>query len=268
MDEHDTIPALRSDGTSFPSEISMARFEVGREHVLALRLRDVTERVQDEERARRSLEEKEVLLKEIHHRVKNNLQVVSSLLSLEAESPRAVGARELFLESQNRVASMALIHEKLYQSGDFSNIDFAEYLRSLSQILLDSYAMNSALISLTLDVDVRLNIHQAVPCGLIVNELLSNSIKHAFPGGRSGNIVLRFHEANERRVLHFYDDGIGLPADFDFTKTQSLGLQLVTSLTRQMRGNIRRLPQPGAGFEIDFPASQAGNQFKASAAEL
>ena len=180
------ILGRRSDGTEFPAEISIGQFEVAGEHVFTIRLRDITERVRHEQDLRRSLEEKEVLLKEIHHRVKNNLQVVSSLLSLEAESSRVAGARELFLESQNRVASMALIHEKLYQSGNFANIDFGDYIRSLAPMLLDSYAINPDRISLTIDVNVKLDIHKAVPCGLIVNELLSNTLKYAFPDGRAG----------------------------------------------------------------------------------
>jgi two-component sensor histidine kinase len=236
--------------------------------VLAIRLRDITERVRNEEEIKRSLEEKEVLLKEIHHRVKNNLQVVSSLLSLEAGNPRVAAAKELFLESQNRVASMALIHEKLYRSGDFSNIDFGDYIRSLIQILLDSYAMNPARIALSVDVDVKLDIHKAVPCGLIVNELLSNALKHAFPDGRSGSITLSLHEMNCRRILRFSDDGVGMAENFDFRRSPSLGLQLVTTLTSQIGGAIRRLPGPGTGFEIDFPASSKPQVLqKASATE-
>ncbi|HYA18340.1 MAG TPA: PAS domain S-box protein [Bryobacteraceae bacterium] len=266
--EREAITGRRSDGTDFPAEVSIARFDVAGEHVLAIRLRDITERVRNEEEIKRSLEEKEVLLKEIHHRVKNNLQVVSSLLSLEAGNPRVAAAKELFLESQNRVASMALIHEKLYRSGDFSNIDFGDYIRSLIQILLDSYAMNPARIALTVDVDVKLDIHKAVPCGLIVNELLSNALKHAFPDGRSGSITLSLHEVNCRRILRFSDDGVGMAENFDFRRSPSLGLQLVTTLTSQIGGAIRRLPGPGTGFEIDFPVSSKPQALrKASAAE-
>jgi PAS domain S-box-containing protein len=261
------IRGQRSDGAQFPAEVSVAKFDMAGEHVLTVRVRDVTERVEHEERIRKSLEEKEVLLKEIHHRVKNNLQVVSSLLSLEAGSPRVAAAKELFLESQNRVASMALIHEKLYQSNDFSNIDFGDYITSLTQILLDSYAMNPSQIQLVLDVDLKMDIHKAVPCGLIVNELLSNSLKHAFPDGRSGLIVLRLNEVDGRRLLHYADNGVGLPDDFDYRKTQSLGFQLVTTLTSQLGGKLRRLPPPGAGFEIDFPASLTDKTRKAIAVE-
>ena len=257
MNERGSLFGLRKDGTEFPAEASISKFEVGGEKVLTVRLRDITERKRNEEQIRNSLEEKEILLKEIHHRVKNNLQVVSSLLSLQSGYPRVESVRELFLESQNRVKSMALIHEKLYQSADFSNIDFADYIESLARNLFHSYAANPEQIRLTIEVDVELDIDHAIPCGLIVNELLSNSLKHAFPEDRAGTVLLRFHQQDHQFVLLFADDGIGLPADMDFRNTESLGLQLVTTLTSQIGGTIEHLPADvGTTFQISFDTPQ------------
>jgi two-component sensor histidine kinase len=223
-----------------------------------VRLRDITERKRAEEQIKSSLHEKEVLLKEIHHRVKNNLQVVSSLLSLQSGYPRVESVRDLFIESQNRVKSMALIHEKLYQSQDLANIDFSDYIESLAHHLFHSYTANPDLVSLTTDVHVSLDIDHAIPCGLIVNELLSNSLKHAFPDSRRGVMNLYFRPVGKDLTLRFSDDGIGLPAGMDFRNTDSLGLQLITTLTNQMNGRVEHRGGVGTEFEIVFPASQSG----------
>jgi PAS domain S-box-containing protein len=256
MNERGSIFGLRKDGTEFPAEASISKFEVAGQKVLTVRLRDITERKRAEEQIRNSLEEKEILLKEIHHRVKNNLQVVSSLLSLQSGYPRMESVRELFLESQNRVKSMALIHEKLYQSADFSNIDFADYLESLARNLFHSYGVNPEQITLTIEVDVELDIDHAIPCGLIINELLSNALKHAFPEERTGTVMLAFHRQDGEFMLRFSDTGIGIPPEVDFRNTESLGLQLVTTLTSQLSGKIEKLPWAGTAFEIRFAVPQ------------
>ena len=263
MNERGSLFGLRKDGTEFPAEASISKFELAGEKVLTVRLRDITERKRAEEQIRNSLAEKEVLLKEIHHRVKNNLQVVSSLLSLQSGDPKLEPLRELFIESQNRVKSMALIHEKLYLSADFSNIDFADYIESLARNLFHSYGANPERISLTIEVDVELDIDHAIPCGLIINELLSNALKHAFPNERHGGILLRFRRRGRAFILDFSDDGIGLPPGINFRETESLGLQLVTTLTSQIGGKIERLPMEGTGFEISFeaPQPQMGKEF-------
>jgi PAS domain S-box-containing protein len=255
MNERGSLFGLRKDATEFPVEASISKFEVGDERVLTVRLRDITDRKHAEEQIKSSLHEKEVLLKEIHHRVKNNLQVVSSLLSLQSGYPRVEGVRDLFVESQNRVKSMALIHEKLYQSQDLANIDFSDYIESLAHHLFHSYAANPDTFMLHTDVDVSLDIDHAIPCGLIVNELLSNSLKHAFPDGRRGNITLLFRPEAADLVLHFSDDGIGLPSDLDFRNTESLGLQLINTLTSQLNGAVEHRRGKGAEFEIRFPAT-------------
>jgi PAS domain S-box-containing protein len=257
INERGAISGLRKNGKEFPAEASVSRFEVAGERVLTIRLRDITERRKAEARISNSLAEKEILLKEIHHRVKNNLQVISSLLSLQSGDPRVESVKELFIESQNRVTSMALIHEKLYQSADFANIDFADYIESLAGNLFRSYGVNPEQITLTIEVDVELDIDRAIPCGLILNELLSNSLKYAFPNHRKGAVLLRFHQHEGRFVLLFADDGVGLRPGFDFRQTESLGFQLVTTLTSQIGGEIERLlpgkhAASGTAFEITF----------------
>ncbi len=216
---------------------------------------DVTERNRAMEKLTASLKEKEVMLKEIHHRVKNNMQVISSMLRLQAgyiEDPKAL---ELFQESQNRVKSMALIHEKLYQSQDLARIDFADYLRNLTNHLFRSYS-GRADITLNIEVsDVRLGVDAGIPCGLIVNELVSNALKHAFPNGRPGQITVALRRENGTYVLSVKDDGVGFPKDVDFRNTPSLGLQLVNTLVSQLDGSVELISN-GAGteFRIEFAA--------------
>jgi PAS domain S-box-containing protein len=216
---------------------------------------DITERKWAEDQIRTSLTEKEVMLKEIHHRVKNNLQVISSLLKLQAGYLKDQRILEIFKESQNRVRAMALIHEKLYQSEDLAKTDFGEYIRSLINDLFRSYSVNSRLIRLELRVEeVRLNIDTAIPCGLMINELVSNSLKHAFPTGQAGiiRVDLRAQPDDNRYRLVVHDNGIGFPEDLDFRHTASLGLQLVYNLTNQLQGTIDLNRQPGSTFTITF----------------
>ncbi|NKB18438.1 MAG: PAS domain S-box protein [Pseudanabaena sp. CRU_2_10] len=201
---------------------------------------DISDRKASELRLQQSLHEKEVLLKEIHHRVKNNLQIVFGLLELQARSIHDPYIKTLFAESQNRIHSMALIHEMLYRSSDLSQIDFATYLQDLLHSLAQSYNVDAQRISFQIDIETfPLNIELATPCGLIVNELITNALKHAFPDRRSGNIGLTCHKNKENRVcLTISDNGIGVPADINISKTRSLGLQLVYTLTKQLKGNI------------------------------
>ncbi|MBW4527831.1 MAG: PAS domain S-box protein [Phormidium tanganyikae FI6-MK23] len=223
---------------------------------------DISDRKWAEDQIRASLQEKEVMLKEIHHRVKNNLQVVSSLLKLQAGYIQDKRIIEVFKESQNRVSAMALIHEKLYQSEDLAKTNFSEYIHSLTTALFRSYSANSRSIQLHLNVqDVRLSIDTAIPCGLIINELVSNSLKYAFPPGETGEIYIDLHaqedspsESNEftRYQLIVRDSGSGFPPDLDFRNTKSLGLQLVCTLIRQLRGEIALSSESGVQFTISF----------------
>jgi PAS domain S-box-containing protein len=220
----------------------------------AVILDDITQRKQAEEKLKASLKEKEVLLKEIHHRVKNNLQVISSLLNLQSGYVRDREALQMFKESQNRVRSMALIHEKLYQSKDLASIDIAGYIRDLTTSLFRSYEASAAAIRVNTDVhDVFLDINTAIPCGLIINELVSNALKHAFPGGRAGELKIAMQRTNEDKIeLIVSDNGMGFPKDVDFRNTESLGMQLVITLTEQLAGSIELDRSEGTTFRITF----------------
>ncbi|MBN1948317.1 MAG: PAS domain S-box protein [Candidatus Cloacimonetes bacterium] len=221
---------------------------------------DITERKQFEEKIMNSLEEKDVLLKEIHHRVKNNMQVISSLLQLQSRFIKDPQALELFRNSQNRVRSMALIHEKLYRSKDLASIDFGEYVRNLTTHLQIFYAVNADLISLEIDIeDIFFDIHYAIPCGLIINELVSNSLKYAFTDDRKGKIRISIQASSDSFRLEVSDTGIGMPAELDFQNTESLGLQLVMSLIGQLHGKITMQAGNGTTFLIDFPRVEARN---------
>jgi two-component sensor histidine kinase len=213
---------------------------------------EIGERHKVEEHLRSSLAEKEVLLKEIHHRVKNNMQVITSLLNMQARSIEDPAVRTLFTESQNRVKSMALIHEKLYQSQDLANIRFDDYLHSLTSHLRNSF--NNSQVELMIAAEeISLGIDQAIPCGLIVNELVCNALKYAFPGGRKGRIDIWLKTLNAGRFeLGVADDGIGLPAGFDPAAVKSLGYQLILALTRQMRGELQIDTGEGARVTIQF----------------
>jgi two-component sensor histidine kinase len=211
-------------------------------------------RLRSEQQLNNSLREKEILIKELHHRVKNNLQVISSLLSLQMRRVDDERYRSLFQESQNRIHAMALVHEKLYHSEIMTKIDFGKYINELTQHLFYSYNINRHLVRLDLDVkEVFLGIDVAVPCAMIVNELISNSLKHAFPGGRKGTISVTLSLAEGgKHLLAVSDDGIGMPGDFDPGKTDSLGMQIVHSLARQIRGTIDISRGEGTRVSIVF----------------
>jgi PAS domain S-box-containing protein len=220
--------------------------------------RDITERKRAEEAVQASLREKEILLREIHHRVKNNMQVISSLFNLQAASITADNARRLLKEGQLRIRSMALVHEKLYQSRDLSKIDFADYLRSLSDHLLQFLKVETDRIRLETDLEnVPLGINSAVPCGLLATELITNSIKHAFPAGRKGAIRLGLRRRPDCSVeLRVADDGVGIPETLDFRSTESLGLQIVTLLVDQLEGTIELDRKEGTAYTIVFRESK------------
>ncbi len=214
--------------------------------------RDIRELKKIEDQFKSSLEEKEVLLKEIHHRVKNNMQIISSLLNLQAKCLTDENAVNSLKESRDRVISMAIVHEKLYQSDDLSRIDFAEYIKKFVTDLLSSYEINSRSVRPKIDVEnILLDINFAIPCGLIINELFSNSIKHAFPEG-FGEVCIKFHLNNSERVLIVSDNGIGFPEDLDYQNTKTLGLQLVNALVNQLNGKIELFRNEGTTFKIIF----------------
>lgn len=234
------LTGRKKDGTEIPVEISLSPLETEQGTLITSIVRDITDRRRDEDQVKATLQEKEALLKEIHHRVKNNLQVTSSLLRLQSEYIHDESARELFAESQNRIRSMALVHEKLYRSSDLSRINFFEYADSLAKLLFRSFGVKPHIIQLKIEGEpVFLSIESAVPCGLIVNELLSNSLKHAFPKNRSGTICIKVeHNPTNQIVMEISDDGVGLPEGFNLKKIETLGLQLVQTLTQQLNGVI------------------------------
>ena len=216
-------------------------------------LGEIAERKLVEEALNKSIKEKDVLLKEIHHRVKNNLQIVSSLLSLQSQYVNEPGSVELFKESQSRIISMALIHEKLYQTGDLTRINLSEYANELIGDLFRSYSVNTHLMKYQIESkNILLDINTAIPCGLIINELVTNSIKHAFPDNRSGEIKIDIQCHDGNCILKIADNGIGFPDDLDINDVKTLGLQLVTSLTKQLDGTIKLDREGGTCFTIKF----------------
>ena len=247
----------RADGTEFPVEISLSPIETEEGTLVSAAIRDISERKLAETQLRNSLKEKEVLLKEIHHRVKNNLQIVSSMLNLQMDQISDPAALELFQESQSRVRSIALFHEKLYQSKDLAQLDIAEYLKGLTAGLFATYGVDPDRLSLSVRAeDIPLSVDSAISCGLIVNELVSNSLKHAFPDRRTGMVEVILRADGRMAVLEVHDDGVGFPAGFDFRNASTLGLKLVSILTDQIRGSIDVQSLPGSRFIIRFDRSE------------
>ena len=217
-------------------------------------IRDITQRKQAETTIRESLQEKEILLKEIHHRVKNNLQIISSLLSLQSDYVRNPEDLKLFIDSQMQVQSMALVHEQLYQSDRLSRIDMRKYLSALCDKLFDVYRISPDRIALDFSVEeLHFDIDTAIPVALLVNELVSNCFKYAFPEDAKGRVAVGLELQGRECKLSVRDDGIGLSGEFNLGNSQTLGHQLVVSLTDQLQGTIRQVNEGGAAFIVTFP---------------
>jgi PAS domain S-box-containing protein len=216
--------------------------------------RDITDRKQAAEQIKAALREKEILLREIHHRVKNNLQVISSMLYLQSGYIEDKEVLRVFKKSQNRIKSMALVHEELYQSKDLEKIDLAGYIRKLVTGLIHSYEVNPDDIKQKINVhNVLLCVNTAIPCGLIINELVSNSLKHAFPDGKEGEILIELRSDNDNKfTLIVSDNGVGFPKDLDFRNSETMGLQLVITLVKQLKGTIKLDRSAGTTFKISF----------------
>lgn len=250
--EYEMIHVTKNGG-KIPVEVNNHIFNFKGKTVALAISRDITERKEAEKLLKESLREKEMLLKEIHHRVKNNLMVISSLLNLQSQYIKDKEVLGIFKESQSRAKSMAMIHERLYRSSDLKRIDFGEYIKTLATDLFRTYVHDSSLIKLNMDVeDIMLDINTAVPLGLIVNELVSNSMKHAFPDKMEGKIEVDFKHKGSNFLLSVSDNGVGLPEDVDFKNTESLGLQLVNSLVNQIDGEINLNKEKGTEFTIIF----------------
>jgi two-component sensor histidine kinase len=220
-------------------------------------MRDETERRRTSEQLENSLAEKEVFLREIHHRVKNNLQVITSLLTLQGDTVEDESVREMFDEACNRVRSIGDIHELLYRSADLARIDFGEYLRRLGRNLQAFYDIAPEAVRLHITADVNLPLSEAIPCGLIVNELLTNAFKHGFPQAESGNIHVSLTREDRGYVLEVADDGVGVPEDLDPENADSLGLKLVSVLSKQLRGKAQVKRSAGTRVSVVFPPTKS-----------
>jgi len=253
--------ACRADGTTFPVEIGLNPIETEDGPMVLASVVDITERQRAQEKIENALQEKIVLLNEVHHRVKNNLQVISSLLSLQAQHVDDPLLRQALGESQRRVRAMALTHQLLYERKDYSRIDLGDYLERLSQLLLSSHrGSNPARITLHRKLPTEpmyLDFERAIPCGLIVNELVTNAFKHAFPDERPGEITIFLSTDRNDMLLSVADNGVGLPADFDLDQVRSLGLQLVPLLVDQLAGSFchETLTEAGTRFSLRFPGN-------------
>lgn len=216
------------------------------------------ERKKIEEKIKQSLEEKNVLLKEVHHRVKNNLQIISSLLNLQSNYFKDESSKAMFRESQNRIKTLALVHEKLYNSSDVQYVDLYEYINSITNLL--SYSFDKEFIDVSFDMDMdmeavkKLDIEKAIPCGLIVNEVLSNSFKYAFPNKLSGKIEVSFTYNSGNYEMCISDNGVGIPEEIDVENSNSLGLELIHSLVDQLEGKVKVTLKRGTAYQITFPS--------------
>ncbi|MCU7490341.1 MAG: histidine kinase dimerization/phosphoacceptor domain -containing protein [Bacteroidota bacterium] len=258
--QHFECRFAQSTGEKIFADVNLHKVELQGEVILLAIIRDITSRKTSEDKIRTSLREKEILLKEIHHRVKNNLQVISSLLNLQSGFIEDKMALEMFRNSQDRVKSMALIHEKLYKSGDLSSINFGEYVRSLASSLFKSYRVNHDSITLKIEIpgNVYLGVDTAIPCGLIINELVTNALKYAFPDRPSGEVGIRFCSDGQVNSLAVYNDGQEFPRDqVDLVNPKTLGLQLVSILSSQLKGSFQLNTEVITEFIVTFPVKKS-----------
>jgi PAS domain S-box-containing protein len=245
---------VRKDGKPRWLEMISGRIEYDGKPAVQGAVIDITEQQQADEQIQASLREKEVMLREIHHRVKNNMQIILSLLRIQSRAIRDHRTREMFTQSQNRIRSMALIHEALYKSKDLAMIDFADYISRMTTHLLSIYREDLGEIEIRQQTEgVLLDINKAIPCGLIISELVSNCLKHAFPGKKDGQITIRMiTDKKGTNTLVVKDNGKGLPDWLDYRDVETLGLQLVTDLVRQISGSIELKKKQGTEFIIRF----------------
>jgi PAS domain S-box-containing protein len=214
--------------------------------------RDITQRREMEKKLEKALEDKEILMKEIHHRVKNNLMMISSLLNIQSHYIKDQEVKDIFAESQNRANSMALLHQELYESGDMNDIELSEYLRSLSTEIMHSYNSKNKSVDLTLDLEQgTIDVDRAIPIGLIATETIINSFKHAFPEG-NGKILIKFYKENDSFVLIISDNGVGFPENLDFRSQGNMGMMLINGLINQIDGSIDMNRENGTTFIIKF----------------
>ncbi len=244
----------RKDNSTYPAEIQIVKIKFREQPMILGFFSNITERKQSEDQIKKDLKEKEVLLREIHHRVKNNLQIIKSLLNLQSEQVKSKTLINAFNECVSRIQSMAMVHEQLYYSDDLTNIPFKTYIKKISNELIRSYHLKTA-IALNLKIeDIFLSIDKAIPLGLILNELLTNAIKYAFLGMENGRVTISLKLRKDQFYeLIFRDDGIGIPKNINFEKTESLGLYLIKILTQQIDGTVMMTSDHGTVYKIVFP---------------
>ncbi len=255
------MKVVRLDGEVTDVEMAAIPFPYQDKMVVHLIANDISDRKRSEEQVRLSLLEKEVLVKELHHRVKNNLQVVYSLLGLQSRYLKDDRDVEIFIESQNRIRTMALVHEELYLSENLAQIDFAAFIRRFSAHMFDSLGPDRLSVELQVTADAAmLDIDTAVPCGLIINELVCNSLKYAFQGRMNGEskVCIDLRKELDQFVLRVSDNGVGLPEGLDFSNASSLGFRLVKILTNQMGASIDIVREKGTQFIITFNRAGSG----------
>lgn len=245
--------ARRADGAEFPVDVMLSPMHSENQRLVIAIVRDITERKKQEMQLNNTLREKDTLLKEVYHRVKNNLQVIQSLLNMERRSLVEESARIALADIAARVNAMALVHEKLYQSGNLSSLSLSEYVRDLVRQLQQSGTIDSRRISVVMTVaETTMGIDTAIPLGLLINELVSNCIKHAFPDQRQGRITISISHDDDKMALLIADNGVGLPAGFDADKAASMGLKLARSLARQLKGNMIISSDAGARVLVEM----------------
>tara|TARA_R110001592_G_scaffold19937_4_gene81401 strand:- start:1918 stop:3312 length:1395 start_codon:yes stop_codon:yes gene_type:complete len=247
--------ALHKDGKEFPVEIGLNPLHTDMGTMILASVVDITERKQQEESLKAALKEKEILLSEIHHRVKNNLQIIDSLIGIQSEKVIGEKALGAFQESQNRVRSIAMIHQILYESQDFSKVEIASVINGLVDNLIQSYGIDLGQIGMDLDLaSVHLPIDKSIPLGLIINEIVTNTLKHAFPEGRLGRLYIKIKKEEFNNInLTIEDTGVGIPQDFSIEESTSLGLQLIQTLVDQLGGTLEIRRKDPTRFHIVFP---------------
>lgn len=247
------LKSTKGDEVWIETFLSPITVEGKSKYDIAVMAMDITDKKETEIAINKSLQEKEVLLKEVHHRVKNNLQVISSILNLQSSYVKDKNTLDILRESQNRVKSMSFIHESLYRSKDFSQVNFSDYLNNLINNVVHTFLLPDKDVMLVTDLGaINLNLDQAIPCGLILNELLTNAMKYAFIDIEEPTLEIRINEEGNRVKIWIEDNGIGLPSDFNIDETDSLGLQLVQTLTDQLDGTLEMKTEAGTKYLLTF----------------